>query len=82
MTSNNQNSERFKPACLALQTVLCILCDLLVAVCRVVMRTLLWIAKNVWKRYFNIETPVYKLWWAHHSRVMQKKLDQCHKINY
>lgn len=39
----------------------------------------LWIARYVWKRYFNIETPLYKLWWKGHSNKMQRKLNLIHK---
>lgn len=76
MANNNQNSETLK------SRILSLIGDILMAICRVIVRSLLWIAKHFWKRYFNIETPVYKLWWSSHARIMQKKLDQCHQINY
>lgn len=83
MTHNNQNSENSKTRISRIANdALHIACDFLMAVCRIILRTLLWIAKKFWKRYFNIETPVYKLWWAAHAKSMQKKLDRCHQINY
>ena len=42
------------------------------------VRTLLKIDRKFWKRYFNIETPLYKLWWNSHAEAMQKKLDKVH----
>lgn len=36
---------------------------------------LLFIDRRVWKRYFNIETPLYKLWWEKHSAYMQQQLE-------
>lgn len=59
-----------------------VLIGILKTVFRATLRTLLWLAKNVWKRYFNIETPIYKLWWSAHAERMQKQLDKCHQINY
>lgn len=80
MTNNNQNSETIKTRVSRIvNDILCIVRDILIAICRAVVRTLLWVARNVWKRYFNIETPVYKLWWSAHSESMQKKLDLIHK---
>lgn len=55
--------------------------DIIIAVLRTVIKTLLWVAKHVWKRYFGIETPVYKLWWKAHSERMQEKLDIAHSKN-
>lgn len=49
--------------------------DIFIAILRIIIKSLLWIAKHFWKRYFGIETPVYKLWWSSHARMMQKKLD-------
>ena len=37
-----------------------------------------WVARNVWKRYFGIETPLYKMWWEEHKLKMQKELDIAH----
>lgn len=53
--------------------------DILIAVLRIIIKSLLWIAKHFWKRYFGIETPVYKLWWKAHAVSMQKKLDNAHR---
>ena len=36
--------------------------------------------RKVWKRYLNLETPLYKLWWNNHAKAMQKKLDKCHEL--
>lgn len=33
--------------------------------------------REVLKRHFNLETPLYKLWWKSHVRAMQRKLDKC-----
>ncbi len=75
MANNNQNLEK-----LMLRT-LHLVCDILMAICCMIARALLWIAKNFWKRYLGIETPVYKLWWKSHAKSMQKKLDRRHQIN-
>lgn len=83
MAHNNQNSENSKTRVSRIANdILHIVCDFLMATLRVILKTLLWIAKNIWKRYFNIETPVYKLWWTAHAKSMQKKLDRCHQIDY
>ncbi len=75
MANNNQNSETLKSRILSLTG------DILMVICRVIVRSLLWIAKHFWKRYFGIETPVYKLWWKAHTTAMQKKLDMVHQSN-
>lgn len=31
--------------------------------------------RRVIKRYLNLETPLYKLWWKEHCKSIQKKLD-------
>lgn len=72
---NNQDSNKLT------SRISDLTCDSLVAILRGIVRGLLWIAKNIWKRYFGIETPVYKMWWKAHSQSMQKKLDRAHKIN-
>lgn len=36
--------------------------------------------RKVLKRHFNLETPLYKLWWSNHTIAMQEKLDKCHKL--
>lgn len=75
MANNNQNSETLKSRILSFTG------DIFMAICRVIVKYLLWVAKHFWKRYFNMETPLYKLWWVSHARIMQKKLDSIHK-NY
>lgn len=80
MAQNNQNSKTRISR--ITNDALHIMCDFLMAICRIIMRTLLWIAKHIWKRYFGIETPVYRLWWKAHAKSMQKKLDRCHQIHY
>lgn len=34
--------------------------------------------RRVLKRFLNIETPLYRLWWEAHSANMQRKLDKIH----
>lgn len=46
------------------------------------VRSMLKFDKKVLKRYFNIETVLYKCWWKSHSEYMQKKLDKLHDTNY
>mgnify|MGYP004522895523 CR=1 FL=1 len=83
MALNNQNSENVKTRISRIASdALHIMCDFLVAVCRVIVWSLLWMARNVWKRYFGIETLIYKWWWKAHAKSMQKKLDKCHQIHY
>ena len=36
---------------------------------------MLWFDKRVMKRYFGIETPLYKRWWKIHCEEMQLQLD-------
>ena len=81
MAQNNQNSENSKTRISRIcNDALHIMCDVLIAILRTIVRALLWIARKVWKRYFGWETPIYKLWWASHAKSMQKKLDRCHQI--
>lgn len=40
------------------------------------IRGSLWISRHVLKRYFGIETFIYKIWWNNHVRAMQNKLDK------
>lgn len=72
---NNQNSEKLTSC------ILTLIGDILMAICHIIMRSLLWVARNIWKRYFGIETPVYKLWWKEHVKSMQKRLDKVHNVN-
>lgn len=70
---NNQNSEKLTSHISTLAN------DILMAICRVILKSLLWVARNIWKRYLGIETPVYKLWWKAHAENIQKQLDKCHQ---
>lgn len=72
MANNNQNSETLKSRILSLTG------DILMVICRVIVRSLLWIAKHFWKRYFGLETPLYRLWWKAYAKSMQRKLDLIH----
>lgn len=47
-----------------------------------IVRSILKFDKKVLKRYFNIETALYKCWWKAHSESIQKKLDKLHNTNY
>lgn len=71
--NNNQNSAKTASRASVLAS------NALIAICRAILMSLLWVAKNIWKRYFGIETPVYKLWWKTHAENMQKKLDKVHR---
>lgn len=44
-------------------------------VLRFVVRAMVKFDRFVVKRYFNIETPLYKLWWSNHVVLIQKKLE-------
>lgn len=46
------------------------------------IRFCLWIDRFIVKRYFNLETPIYKMWWKSHALCLQKKLDKIHNTNY
>ena len=35
--------------------------------------------RKVLKRYLNIKTPLYKLWWSCHTSAMQLKLNKYYK---
>lgn len=43
-------------------------------------RILLWVSRKVLKRYFGIETPIYKFWHRNHAAAIQRKLDREHKL--
>ena len=43
---------------------------------RVIVRSILKFDRYVLKRYLNIETPLYKLWWSNNVEYIQKKLDK------
>lgn len=44
-------------------------------VLRFVVRAIVKFDRFVVKRYLNIETPLYKLWWSNHVVLIQKKLE-------
>lgn len=46
------------------------------------IRFCLWVDRFIVKRYFNLETPIYKIWWRNHAVCMQRKLDKIHNTNY
>jgi glutamate synthase domain-containing protein 2 len=48
-------------------------------VCTIIYRILLWVSRKVLKRYFGIETPIYKFWHRNHAAAIQRKLDREHE---
>lgn len=62
--------------------LLCLLGKLLEWCIKKSIRFCLWIDRFIVKRYFNLETPIYKLWWRNHALAIQKKLDKIHNTNY
>jgi len=62
--------------------LLCLLGKLLEWCIKKSIRFCLWIDRFIVKRYFNMETPIYKLWWRNHALAIQKKLDKIHNTNY
>ncbi|HBY16486.1 MAG TPA: hypothetical protein DEG90_05050 [Porphyromonadaceae bacterium] len=46
--------------------------DILAFIVALTIDALTWVARKVWKRYFGIETPLYKLWHKNHARHIQK----------
>lgn len=62
--------------------LLCLLGKLLGWCIKKSIRFCLWIDRFIVKRYFNLETPIYKLWWRNHALAIQKKLDKIHNTNY
>lgn len=42
---------------------------------RFIVRAMLVFDRKVVKRFLNIETPLYKLWWSNHKEYIQNKLD-------
>lgn len=62
--------------------LLCLLGKLLEWCSKKLIRFCLWIDRFIVKRYFNLETPIYKLWWRNHALAIQKKLDKIHNTNY
>lgn len=43
---------------------------------RFIIRAMLAFDRKVVKRFLNIETPLYKLWWSNHVEYIQNKLDE------
>lgn len=56
------------------------MCDVLIALIKSIVLGMLWCDRFIWKRHFNIEMPLYKIYWANHSLAMQRKLDKAHGI--
>lgn len=46
----------------------------------IIYRALLWVSRKVLKRYFGIETPIYKFWHRNHAAAIQRKLDREHNL--
>lgn len=46
----------------------------------IIYRALLWASRKVLKRYFGIETPIYKFWHRNHAAAIQRKLDREHNL--
>lgn len=53
---------------------------ILFVVLRFVVRTMLAFDRKVLKRFLNLETPLYKLWWSNHVEYIQKKLNEVHTL--
>lgn len=66
----------------AVKTILRAIGNGLVKCIGFIVRSMLKFDKKVLKRYFNIETALYKYWWKAHSEHIQKKLDKLHNTNY
>ena len=62
--------------------LLCLLGKLLEWCIKKSIRFCLWVDRFIVKRYLNLETPIYKLWWRNHALALQKKLDKIHNTNY
>lgn len=45
------------------------------SILRVIVNRMLDFDRKVLKRYLNIQTPLYRLWWAKHCRLIQTELD-------
>ena len=58
----------------AVKTILRAIGNGLVECLGFIVRSLLKFDRKVLKRYLNIETPLYKLWWREHSKHIQRKL--------
>ena len=49
-------------------------CELVVFIFTLTVELLTWVARKFWKRYFGIETPLYKIWWKRRSARNQKRI--------
>lgn len=49
---------------------------ILFVIVRFVVRTMLAFDRKVLKRFLNLETPLYKIWWSNHVEYIQKKLNE------
>lgn len=62
----------------AVKIILSAIRDSLINCLGFALKSVLKFDKKILKRYFNIETPLYKLWWEAHSKSLQKKLNTIH----
>lgn len=62
----------------AVKIILQAMVKCLVSIIQAVLRSVLKFDREVLKRYLNIETPLYKIWWNAHALYLQKKLDEQH----
>lgn len=46
--------------------------DFIAFILVLVIDCLTWVARKIWKRYFGIETPLYKMWHKSNARHIQK----------
>lgn len=49
---------------------------ILFVVLRAIVQAVIRFDRKFWKRYFNVETPLYKAWWGQYAAMMQRKLDK------
>lgn len=47
---------------------------------RLIIKGMLKVDRFVLKRYLNVETPLYKLWWNNHVGLIQNKLDTAYHL--
>lgn len=62
----------------AVKIILQAIANGIVKIFSIALNKILKFDKKVLKRYFNIETPLYKIWWNTHALYLQKKLDEQH----
>lgn len=53
---------------------------ILFVILRFVVRAILTFDRKVVKRFLNLETPLYKLWWSCHKEHIQNKLDIARRL--